>query len=508
VTGIFAPERRPVLIALLAACAFFMEQLDGSIIATALPQMAKTFHENPVNLSIGISAYLLTLAIFIPASGWMADRYGSKNVFLGAIAIFTAASVLCGWSNALWSFTAARVLQGFGGAMMVPVGRLVVLRTSDKRDLINMMQLVSVPGLVAPVIGPPVGGFITTFASWRWIFYLNVPIGLLGLALVAAFMTNYRAEERRSFDTMGFFLSGIGLAALLFGLNQLGVANLDRAIAYVLIAFGAVFCALAAAHMLRAPHPLLDLSLLRIPTFALPTLFAGAGLRVVIGSTPFLWPLMFQIGMGMTAFVSGLVFFACAAGDLWMKAYSARLVRRFGFRRTLLYNGFAAAAAFGLCATFSATTPFVVIALVLFAIGMFRSVQFGNVNALAYVDIPPERMSAATSLASTTHQVLFGSGIAFGALALQLGTWWNHTPPPNFTVADFRVAFIVGAALIAISSARFARLDPRAGAAASGHRAGGREALGGGELGLGAAQSEIPERLAGAAVGGVRAEEL
>jgi MFS family permease len=181
------------LIALIVAVAFFMELLDGSVIATALPQMAQSFHENAVNLSIGMSAYLLTLAIFIPSSGWMADRFGSKTIFLSAIAIFTAASVLCGLSNSLWEFTAARIVQGIGGAMMVPVGRLVVLRGTDKRDLINMMQFISTPGLIAPVLGPPVGGFITTFSSWRWIFFLNIPLGLLGLVLVAVFMVNHKA---------------------------------------------------------------------------------------------------------------------------------------------------------------------------------------------------------------------------------------------------------------------------------------------------------------------------
>jgi MFS family permease len=212
---------RQHLIALIVACALFMELLDGSVIATALPQMARAFHENPVNLSIGMSAYLLTLAIFIPSSGWMADRFGAKTIFLSAIAIFTAASVLCGLSNSLLEFTAARIIQGIGGAMMVPVGRLMILRTTDKTDLVNMMQFFVTPGLIAPILGPPVGGFITTFSSWRWIFFLNIPLGVLALVLVTAFMVNHKADEPRSFDTLGFILSGAGLASLLFGLGIL-----------------------------------------------------------------------------------------------------------------------------------------------------------------------------------------------------------------------------------------------------------------------------------------------
>lgn len=459
------------MIALIVAVAFFMELLDGSVIATALPQMAQSFHENAVNLSIGMSAYLLTLAIFIPSSGWMADRFGSKTIFLSAIAIFTAASVLCGLSNSLWEFTAARIVQGIGGAMMVPVGRLVVLRGTDKRDLINMMQFISTPGLIAPVLGPPVGGFITTFSSWRWIFFLNIPLGLLGLVLVAVFMVNHKAEARRSFDTPGFILSGVGLGSLLFGLDQLGRPAFGPAITALLVGGGAVVCVLAYRHLRRARNPLIDLSLFRIPTFGLATLFAGTGFRIVIGATPLLWPLLFQVGFGMTAFASGSLIIACAAGDLTMKVFSTRILRRFGFRQTLIVNGIFVGLTMLACAAFSAATPVAAIAAVLFVAGLSRSVQFGAFNALTYVDVPPAQMSSASSLASTIQQMSFGIGIAFAALALHLAALWNGSSAQAFTVADFRIAFMATAALAICAALAFTRLDPHAGAIATGHRA-------------------------------------
>lgn len=458
------------LVALIVACALFMELLDGSVIATALPQMARAFHENPVNLSIGMSAYLLTLAIFIPSSGWMADRFGAKTIFLSAIAVFTVASVLCGLSNTLLEFTAARIVQGIGGAMMVPVGRLVILRTTEKTELVNMMQFFVTPGLVAPILGPPVGGFITTFSSWRWIFFLNVPLGLLALVLVSVFMDEIKSHAVRAFDTLGFVLSGAGLASLLFGLDQLGRPSIDPALTAGLIGAGVVVCTVAVLHLRRTPAGLLDLSLFRIPTFALPTLFAGTGFRIVIGSTPFLWPLLFQVGFGMTAFASGSLVIACAGGDLCTKAFANRILRRWGFRNTLFVNGILVALAVLACATFSATMPVAAIAAILCVVGVFRSVQFGAFNALTYVDVPPEKMSSASSLAATLQQMSFGLGVAFGAMALHLAAALNGRGR-GFTVSDFRFAFAAAAVLALASAFVFSRLPRDAGAAATGHPA-------------------------------------
>jgi MFS family permease len=364
-------------------------------------------------------------------------------------------------------------VQGIGGAMMVPVGRAVVLRSSDKTNLVNLMQFVTVPGLIAPVLGPPVGGFITTFTTWRWIFFLNIPIGIIGIALVAAFMVNHRAAERRAFDTLGFILSGAGLASVLFGLDQLGRPALDPLRAAGLIGGGAVVLVLAWLHLRRAVHPLIDLSLFSIPTFALTTLFAGTGFRIVIGSTPFLWPLMFQVGFGMTAFASGGLIIACAAGDLGMKLYARQILRRFGFRKTLVYNGLFSGLTVLACAAFGSSTPVIAIALVLFVVGLARSVQFGSFNALTFVDVPPEKMAAASSLASTIQQMAFGLGVAFGAVVLHLAALLNGTAAARtYSVADFRLAFVAAAALAIVSALAFSRLDPNAGAEVSGN--GGR----------------------------------
>jgi EmrB/QacA subfamily drug resistance transporter len=453
------PPRRPILIALIVSCGFFMNQLDGTVIATALPQMARSFHDTPVNVSIGMTAYLLTLAVFIPSSGWMADRFGSRTVFGSAIAVFTIGSVLCGLAPTLPAFTAARILQAIGGAMMVPVGRLVVLRSVEKHELIRSMAFVSIPGLVAPVIGPPLGGFITTYFSWRWIFFLNIPIGLAGIVLVALFFANIREEERRPFDLAGFVLGGGGLAALMFGLTSLGHAGADPHLAIGMLLAGAVLAVFAYLHVRRAPYPLVNLETLRIRNFSIATLWGGTLFRITIGSTPFLWPLMFQTTFGMSAFTSGLYLMACTGGDLGAQVFCRKIVRHFGFRNTLVVNGFLCSALFAACISFAPSSPAWFIIVVLLAIGVARSLQFTSLNALGYVDVPPPLMSSATSLAGTLQQLSIGLGVAFGALILHVAG------------GDFRVAFLAMTLIGLGSTAHFLRLRPTAGDAARGRPA-------------------------------------
>ena len=262
-------------ISILVATAFFMENLDGTVIATALPDMGKSFHANPVDLNIGMTAYLLMLAVFIPISGWVADRVGARTVFVSAIAIFTASSVLCGLSNGIWTFTGARVIQGIGGAMMVPVGRLVVLRTTEKHNLIDAITLITWPGLIAPVVGPPVGGFITTYASWHWIFFLNVPLGIIGMALSSRLIPNLKDDDVKPFDWIGFILSASACMSFVYGMELVGrqTAHWKPTAAYLIA--GCVLGLFSVLHLLRSPAPLLNLSLLKVKTFAI-TLQGGS----------------------------------------------------------------------------------------------------------------------------------------------------------------------------------------------------------------------------------------
>jgi len=317
------------LVALLVAGAFFMENLDGTVIATALPQMALTFGTSPVDLNMGMTAYMLTLAVFIPVSGWVADRLGARTVFASAIGLFTLASILCGISNGLREFTAARILQGMGGALMVPVGRLVVLRTTEKKDLVRSIAYITWPGLAAPVIGPPVGGFITTYSSWRWIFFLNVPLGFIGIALAFAWIRNAPGHGRR-FDWLGFALAGSACTSIMYSLELLGQQNVHWTTAGLFLGYGAIAGWISVWHMRRTDEPLIQFDALKQRTFAV-VIWGGSLFRLAISVSPFLLPLMFQIAFGLNAFRSGLLVLAMFAGNLFMKPATTPILRASAF---------------------------------------------------------------------------------------------------------------------------------------------------------------------------------
>jgi EmrB/QacA subfamily drug resistance transporter len=336
-------------IALLVAGAFFMENLDGTVITTAVPDIARSFGVAPLALNIGVSAYLLTLGVFIPISGWVAERFGARRVFAAALAIFTLASVLCGMANSLTEFVWLRVLQGAGGAMMVPVGRLVVLNNTPKERLIAVIATLTWPALVAPVLGPPVGGFITSYASWRWIFYLNLPLGVVALVLAWWLIPDRRAAQRRPFDWPGFLLSGSALLLLTWGAEVAGSLHPDWIEAGACMAAGAALLMVLGWHLRRAAHPLIDLASFAIPTFAI-TIVGGSLFRMAIGAVPFLLPLMFQLGFGLDAFHSGLLVIAVFAGNLMMKPATTPILRRFGFKPVILVNGLANVGSLAACA--------------------------------------------------------------------------------------------------------------------------------------------------------------
>jgi EmrB/QacA subfamily drug resistance transporter len=450
-------------IALLVAGAFFMENLDGTVITTAVPDMARSFGVAPLALNIGVSAYLLTLGVFIPISGWVAERFGARRVFAAALAIFTLASVLCGMANSLTEFVWLRVLQGAGGAMMVPVGRLVVLNNTPKERLIAVIATLTWPALVAPVLGPPVGGFITSYASWRWIFYLNLPLGVVALVLAWWLIPDRRAAQRRPFDWPGFLLSGSALLLLTWGAEVAGSLHPDWIEAGACMAAGAALLMVLGWHLRRAAHPLIDLASFAIPTFAI-TIVGGSLFRMAIGAVPFLLPLMFQLGFGLDAFHSGLLVIAVFAGNLMMKPATTPILRRFGFKPVILVNGLANVGSLAACCLLSPATPVWIIAAVLFVGGLTRSMQFSALNTIAFADVPQQRMAAANTLFSTAFQVALGLGVALGATGVRLGHWSaQQLGIGHWPAIDYRLAFVLVALVSLLGLADALRLDPAAG---------------------------------------------
>jgi EmrB/QacA subfamily drug resistance transporter len=449
------------LISLIVAVALFMENMDSTVIATALPAIAADIGTNPLALKLAITSYLLSLAIFIPASGWVADRFGTRTVFRAAIGIFVLGSVACAISSSLADFVAARMLQGVGGAMMTPVGRLILLRTIDRRDLLSAMAWVTMPALIGPMVGPPVGGFITTYFSWHWIFFINVPIGIIGIVLATRYVDEIKADKQEPFDFLGMLLAGLGLGGVAFGLSVAGLDLLPLPPVLALTAVGALFLALYVRHAKRTPAPVLDLALLQIPSFR-ATITGGFMFRLGIGAWPFLMPLMLQLGLKMNPFQSGLITFAGSFGALLMKPVIAPLLRTFGFKNLLVPNAVLSGALLAACAVFTETTPIALMFLILVVGGFFRSLQFTAVNTLAYADVPTRRMSQATSVVSVLQQVSISCGVAVGALAVELTNRFNDSA--TLTVDDFRPAFLFVGAISACSVFIFMRLDKDVGA--------------------------------------------
>ena len=452
---------RDRLVPLIIAVALFMENMDSTIIATSLPAIAADIGANPLALKLAVTSYLLSLAVFIPASGWTADRFGARTVFRAAIAVFVIGSVGCAFANSLSGFVIARIVQGMGGAMMTPVGRLVLVRSIERHRLVDAMAWVTMPALVGPIIGPPVGGFITTYATWHWIFIINVPIGLLGIVLATRYIEDVRVEGLERFDLVGMVLAGAGVAGLAFGLSVVGLGLIPPLIVAGLVAAGAIFMTAYVLHARRTPTPVLDFSLVRIPTFR-ANVVSGSLFRLGIGSLAFLLPLMLQLGFGYTPLQSGLVTFTAAVGAFTMKTFAARIIRAFGFRRILIANALLSSALTAACGFFTPTTPFVVMITVLLIGGFFRSLQFTATNVIAYADVATQRMSRATSLVSVAQQLSIAAGVAVGALAVEMAVQFNGTG--IITAEDFRPAFLLIGAISASSALFFWGLPPDAGA--------------------------------------------
>jgi EmrB/QacA subfamily drug resistance transporter len=452
-------------IALIVGAAMFMEQLDGTVLATALPSMARELHVSAPSLSIALTSYLISLAIFIPVSGRVADRFGARTVFRGAIITFILGSIACSLSPNVACLVAARFFQGVGGALMLPVGRLVLMRSVEKRDLIQATSWVLIPAIVGPILGPPLGGFIVTYLNWRWIFYINVPIGVLGVVLVSIFIADSREEVPEKTDYSGIVLSSLSLGLMLFGFELTshdGMLNM----ALMLLAVGAILGWIYIRHARVTPDPILDISLMKIPTYG-TSVIAGAITRVTQGAHPYLLPLMMQLGFGLSAAQSGLMTFATALGSICAKPIAAPLLRRFGFRDTLVVNGVLCSAGYAICGLFRPDWPWPAMFAMMIVSGAFMSVQFTGYNTIAYDEIETPQMGTATSFYTTFQQLMLSVGICAGAAALQGAMVLRGHHVPVFS--DFTVAFWCVAVVSLSATIWNVRFAPDAGREISGH---------------------------------------
>jgi EmrB/QacA subfamily drug resistance transporter len=460
------PVRRGL--ALLVAGAMFMEILDGTVIAPAAPRIAADLGVPAVSVNVAVTAYVLTLAVCIPVSGWLADRYGARRVFVAAIAVFTLASAGCSAAVDLPMLTATRVLQGLGGAMMVPVGRLVVLRNTAKADLITAIAYLTWPALVAPVVAPALGGVLSTYASWRLIFLVNLPLGAAAVVLGRRLVPDVRATEAAPLDWRGFVLTAAGVAGLVVGLEAVGADPLRPLVVATGLGAGGICLAAAIGYLLRSRRPLLDLRILRIATYRV-TAFGGSAYRAVISAIPFLLPLFFQLGFGWTAARSGVVVIALFLGNVAIKPATTPLMRRFGIRPVLL--GGVIGSMLGLLgiSLLEAATPVFFLVVLLAASGVARSIGFTAYNSVAYADVPAERMTSANTLMSTVQELGAGLGVAVGALLVRLGAPVAGAAGVGAAAgAPFRVAFVLLAVLLLVPLVEALRLPRHAGAALTG----------------------------------------
>jgi len=456
-----ARERRAVrMIPFIVGCALFMQMLDATVVATALPVMAQSLGSSVVRMNVAITSYLLAVAVFVPISGWAADRFGARRVFLAAILLFTLSSIACAASQNIGQLVVSRVIQGLAGAMMVPVGRIILLRKVPKTELLKAMAFLSLPALLGPVIGPPLGGFLVTYASWHWIFLINIPVGIVGIALILYYIRDDYPAQPRRLDWIGFLLSGVSLATLVSGFEAIGHRSLPLTQLLALVGVGLACGLLYIWHARHTEHPIIDLSLLRTPTFAISTL-GGNLCRFAVGATPFLLAILLQVGFGLSPFSAGMITFTSAVGAMAMKLVATPIIQRFGFKRVLTANALITGLFVALCGLFRADTPIWIMALILIVGGFFRSLQFTAVNTLTYADLGPEEMSRASSFAAMAQQLGISLGVACAAVALNLSMAWRGGQ--ELTLVDIIWGFVVIGLVTAASALSFARLDPRAG---------------------------------------------
>jgi len=451
---------------LILAVALFMEQMDSTVIATSLPAIAADIGTEPISLKLALTAYFVALAIFIPISGWMADRFGAKNIFRLAIFVFMLGSLACSFSYSLETFVASRFFQGIGSSMMTPVGRLLLVRSTPRNELVSAMAWLTVPALLGPVTGPLIGGFLTTYLSWHWIFWINIPIGIAGILLAGRYLKVIDARNPRPIDVVGFILAAICFSGTIFGLSVISLPALPIIYGYLTVAIGVTSGILYLLHAKRTKFPLLDPALFRHKLFR-SSITGGSIFRIGVGAVPFLLPLMLQLGFGLNPFQSGAITFVSAIGAIMSKFIAERVYARFGFPRVLGFAAFFGGILIAAQGFFTDGTPAAVMMTILLIGGILRSIFFTGSNAIGYADIDNEEASQATAVNAVAQQLSIAFGVAVAGAIIEIS---SRTHGGGLTLIDFQVAFFVVGTLSAIASIVYFRLPRDAGSDVSGHK--------------------------------------